>query len=133
MIGSATIKAVESTLQCSVSPQSLLVNAQTLYVFTVTLNDRLSSGGWLEIFFPSEIVVNSSSVSIASATGVNVNSHPVLTVDSLLGKASISSLNSSSSFINSQTLTLTIGTITNPGSTKPTGGFSIKSYYQGGS
>lgn len=132
MIGSATMKAIQSTLQCSVSPQSLLVSAQTLYVFTITLNDRLSSGGWLEIFFPSEIVVNSS-VSIASATGVNVNSHPVLSLDSLLGKVSVSSLNSSSSFINGQTFTVTIGTITNPGSTKPSGSFSIKSYYQSGS
>ena len=126
------MKAIQSTLQCSVSPQSLLVSAQTLYVFTITLNDRLSSGGWLEIFFPSEIVVNSS-VSIASATGVNVNSHPVLSLDSLLGKVSVSSLNSSSSFINGQTFTVTIGTITNPGSTKPSGSFSIKSYYQSGS
>ena len=132
MIGSATMKAIQSTLQCSVSPQSLLVSAQALYVFTITLNDRLSSGGWLEIFFPSEIVVNSS-VSIASATGVNVNSHPVLSLDSLLGKVSVSSLNSSSSFINGQTFTVTIGTITNPGSTKPSGSFSIKSYYQSGS
>lgn len=47
MIGSASVKASASSLLCDVSPQSLLVNGQSLYVFTITLNDRLSAGGWL--------------------------------------------------------------------------------------
>jgi len=132
MIGTATVQATASTLQCSVSPQNTLISTQTLYVFSITLNDKLSSGGWLEIFFPSDIVLNGN-VSIASGTGTNINSNPVISIDSILGKVTVISLNSSTSFINTQTFTLTIGTITNPGSTKPTGTFSIKSYYQSGS
>lgn len=61
------------------------------------------------------------SVSIVSGSGVNINAHPVISVDSILNKVVISGLNSSLYLINVQTFTLTIGTIYNPGSTKPTG------------
>ncbi len=47
MIGTGTVTATQSTIDFTVSPQTLLVNAQTLYVFTITLHDKLSANGCL--------------------------------------------------------------------------------------
>lgn len=47
MIGSTTVKALQSTVVMTVTPQSLLVNTPSLYLFTITLHDSLTSSGWL--------------------------------------------------------------------------------------
>ncbi len=47
MIGSTTVKAIRSTIDGTVNPQSSLVNSKTVYVFSINLKDRLSSTGWL--------------------------------------------------------------------------------------
>ena len=53
MIGTTTVKALSSTITGSVTPNSLLVNEKTSYVFSIQLIDRLTSTGWFEITFPN--------------------------------------------------------------------------------
>lgn len=132
MIGTTTVQAEKSTITFTVTPQSLVVNAQTLYLFTITLNDKLASGGWLEIYFPSTVTLPSTINSI-SMVGTSMKSSPTVTVDLLQHKLTITSLNSSASQIPTQTFTITLGMITNPGSTKPSLGFNVMTYYQAGS
>ncbi len=47
MVGSTTVKALRSIVVLTVIPQTLLVNTPCLYVFTIILQDSLSSSGWL--------------------------------------------------------------------------------------
>lgn len=129
MIGTTTVKATESSLEGSVSPQNLLVNANTLYVFSIVLKDRLSSTGWLEIVFPQSIKLGATLPSV-SASGTSVKT-PTVTVNVLENKVTVTNL-ASSAFIPVQTFTLTLGSITNPGTSKPTEMFSIRSYFQTG-
>ncbi len=61
-----------------------------------------------------------------------MKSTPTTVVDLMQQKVTITSLNSSSSNINAQTFSITVGMITNPGSVKPTSTFRAVSYYQTG-
>jgi len=130
MVGTATIQAVQSTIDATVAPQSLSVGAHTLYVFTIVLKDKLSSTGWMEVYFPSAIVLPSSITSV-SASGTGIRSAPTVTANTLENKLVVTNL-ASSTLISAQTFTLTVGLITNPGTSKPTGTFTIASYYQTG-
>ena len=98
-------------------------------MFSIVLKDRLTSSGWLEITFPQSVKLPASMTSI-SASGTSIKA-PTVLVNLLESKVTISNL-ASSSFIPTQTFTLTLGPITNPGTSKPTDSFTIKSYYQTG-
>jgi hypothetical protein len=108
---------------------NLLVNANTFYVFSIGLKDRLTSSGWLEIIFPTSVKLPSTMTSI-SASGTSIKT-PTVSINLLENKVTVTNL-ASSSFIPTQTFTLTLGPITNPGTSKPTENFLIKSYYQTG-
>jgi hypothetical protein len=47
MTGSTTLTASVSTINATVLPQSALIDNNTVYTFSITLNDPLSSSGWI--------------------------------------------------------------------------------------
>ncbi len=55
---------------------------------------------------------------------------PICTVNSATNQIILTSLNLSSSNIAAQSFNLTVGPINNVGTTKPSSGFAISSYYQ---
>jgi hypothetical protein len=102
MTGSTTLTASVSTINATVLPQSALIDNNTVYTFSITLNDPLSSSGWIEINFPSSIKLPST-LTFLSVTGKFMKASPTINVDTTLNKITLTSLNSSSSVIPAQT------------------------------
>jgi hypothetical protein len=127
--GTQTLTAVATSLTATVNASSLVVNVNTSYTFSITINDALTSSGKLKISLPAALTVLTSSSSCANVSGVGLSSVPFCTFSSIDNTMTISSLNSSSSNINAQTFNLTIAGIQNPPSTAPTGSFTINTYY----
>ena len=82
MIGTKSITATQSTLTGSVNPQNLVVNNKTVYTFNIALKDGLSSAGWLEIVFPSTIILPAN-ISSTSLSGTGMKTNPTIIVNSL--------------------------------------------------
>jgi hypothetical protein len=127
MIGSGTVQAIMSTLSFTVAATSTLVNLNTSYVFNITIADAISSSGRIKIDFPTSVKPSWSSVNCANVSGTNTTSTPTcaLSFNSLI----LTSLNATSSTIGAQTITITVYGVINPGSTEPSGGFTVTTYY----
>jgi hypothetical protein len=81
MTGTANIKALPSSLSGTVNSTIKTVFASTSYIFNITLNDPLSSAGWIKIIFPNEISLPTTLTAVLS--GNSLNSNPSVTINSL--------------------------------------------------
>jgi hypothetical protein len=128
-IGTQTLTAIATTLTATVSSTSSVVNVNTSYTFSITINDALTSSGKLKITFPPSLTVLASSSTCASVSGVGLSSTPACAYTAIDNTMTLTSINSSSSIINPQTFNVTIQGIQNPPSTAPTASFTIRTYY----
>lgn len=110
---------------------SSTVNANTSYTFKITLLDAISSAGKIKITFPTTITILGSSPSCATLTGTGVAIQPVCAYNLVENSITLTSLNSSASDIGAQTLTIIISGLKNPDSIRPSGSFTVTSYYKG--
>lgn len=130
-IGYQTLTAVSSTLSVSLQSQgSPVVNVNTSYVFSVTINDGLTTSGKFKIIFPSQVNILATSSACASMLGSGLASSPICTINTSTNTIELSSINSTSSAIGAQPFTLTIFGIQNPSSIIPSGTFQVQSYNQ---
>jgi len=131
MTGTAFFSAVPSTVSGLVTNvASTTVNANTSYTFQITTLDPISSSGFIRIFVPNTVTILTSSASCATASGTNVALTPVCTFNSSENSISFYSLNSSSSLIGAQTITITVAGLRNPSTASSTGNFSARTYYR---
>ena len=130
MTASRSITAIANSLTgtASIPPSSSTVNQLSLYTFSITTSDPITSAGQLKIFFPAVLTINIPA-SCAALSGSLVAVAPVCSYNSLDNSITFTGLNSSTSSIPSQTLTLTVSGITNPPSTLTTSSFSVTTYY----
>lgn len=130
-IGYQTLTAVPSTLSVSLQSQgSTVVNANTSYTFSVTINDGLASTGKFKIIFPSQINILATSATCATMLGPGFASTPICAISTSTNTIELNSINSISSIVVAQPFTITIFGIQNPSSIIPSGTFQIQSYYQ---
>jgi hypothetical protein len=128
MTGSTTLTATAGALTASVSTAVSTVWQNTSYIFSITTSNPLSSSGMIRVVLPSQVTLSTSSTSCASLSGTGTATQPVCSFSSS-NTILLNSINSSSSTIAAQTLTLTINGLTNPGDASASGSFSISTYY----
>lgn len=127
MVASNTIQANANSLTFTVTPNSYLVNQNTTYVFAITTTDPILSSGRIKIDFPSSITQAWTSSSCATVTGSGMSATPTCTLQA--NTLILSSLNSTSSSIPGQTMTITVNGIVNPPSVQPSANFNVTTYY----
>ena len=127
MLGSGTVQAIMGSLSFTVAANSTLINLNTTYVFNITILDGLSSAGRVKIDFPATVKPSWGSTTCATIAGANTSLAPTcaMSFNSLV----LSALNASTNNIGPQTLTLTVYGVTNPGSTEPSGNFTVTTYH----
>lgn len=127
MTGSNTLQAVISTLSFTLAASSTLVNSNTTYTFNITLLDALSSSGRIKIDFPVTVKPSWGSATCAALSGSNTSLAPTcaLSFNSLI----LTSINAAANNIGPQTLSVAVYGVTNPGSTEPSGNFTVTTYY----
>ena len=130
MQGTTTITALPSTLSGTISLLSTVVNEQTSYTFSITTLDPLSSTGKIKISIPAIITVSISSSNCANVSGSGLAEFPTCTVDAVSNSIILTSINSSSSIIPAQTLSITITGLVNPPSTALTDTFTVTTFYE---
>jgi hypothetical protein len=81
MTGTARIQALPSSILGTVSNTIKTVFASTSYIFNITLNDPLSSAGYIKIIFPNEIILPTTLNGIIS--GTSLNSNPTISINPL--------------------------------------------------
>lgn len=115
--GVATFAAIESELSYTVNNNPKTVNLASQYTFVITLTDRLSSTGMIDIKFPSTITFNNPTVVSISGTGVSMASISLTDqADHTLRLASFATTTVGGS---SNPITVVIGGLINPPSTAP--------------
>lgn len=112
MTGSGTLQVSMNTHTFTVTPSTAVINQNTSYAFSLVMTDPISSSGRIKIEFPSAIRQTWTDTGCARLTGSGV----VTTAScSLAGNIlTLSSLNSSSSNIAAQTLTINVSGVMNP-------------------
>lgn len=131
MEGVAQVTALASTVSGTVlSILSTTVNANTTYTFRIVTIDPISSTGKIKIVIPSSITILTSSAACATLSGTGTTSTPTCSFNTSENSITLSALNSSSSVIGAQTLTLSISGLKNPPSISPTTSFLISTYYK---
>lgn len=141
MIGSATISAVANTYALTVSPSSSIVGVYTSYTFTFTMTDALTSSGLIILtldpnlsYTTSQINTISSNLSV-SISGTSIKASPTkqvttVTVGNLTYyQITLSNLNTTSSNIPSQSVSITVSNILNCPSVCNLSIFSLSTYY----
>lgn len=116
--GVATFAAIESELSYTVNNNPKTVNLASQYTFVITLTDRLSSTGMIDIKFPSTITFNTPTVVSISGTSVSMAS---ISLTPIAGHAlRLSNFATGTVGGPSNPITLVIGGLVNPPSTAPT-------------
>lgn len=128
MVSYQTITAVPGTLSGTASPSLTTVNTKTSYVFSITTTNALLPSGSFKIVFPSILLVDNSSA-CAAVVGTGMASSPLCAYNSIENSVTFTAINSSSSNIQGQSFSLTVSGVTNSPSVKPSGTFSMVTYY----
>ena len=141
MQGSGTVTAIANNYTLAVNASSLIVNAYTNYVFSFTTTDALMSSGYIVIVLDPLLCASSAQVTTITTnltitiSGTSIKSTPSTQISAVTVNGSaayqlkLSSLNTSSSNIPSQTITITIRNILNPPSIRTISTFSGGTYY----
>jgi hypothetical protein len=141
MAGSATITAIANNYTLTVAPASSVVNVYTSYTFAFTMSDVLTSTGYFVLLLdPYLCISNSQKTTITTnlsitISGTSIKSSPStqITPTTVNGISTyqllLSNLNTSSSNIPIQTVTITISNILNPSAVTTLKSFSISTYY----
>lgn len=106
MKGTTTIQAVAKTLTVGLEITNKIVWAVTHYKFSITLGDKLSSTGKIEIEFPTYITPQASISCTAIGTIGTITSNPPCSYNS--GTRTITVSGISSSTISAQVLNITV-------------------------
>jgi len=129
MTGSTSITAGADVLSATVLPNSNIVWANTIYVFTITLTNPITNTGMIKIIFPHSVTINTNSSTCAVLSGISTNSLPICSINQISNSITFSSLSASTNSLTPQTLTLSVSNIINPPDATTTGPFSITTYY----
>lgn len=127
MTGTTSLQAAMSSLSFTVTPTSSVVDANTTYTFSISINDQLSSSGRIIITFPATVTQRWTASSCAQLSGSSVASTATCTLAS--SSLILTNLNSSGLNIPTQTLTVRVVGVGNPPSTQPSSTFNITTYY----
>lgn len=141
MVGSASIAAINNNYTLSVTAASTVVNVYTSYSFTISMTDSLSSSGYLTIGLDpllcstaAQILAITSNLSI-SISGSSIKSSPSTQISTITYsnqsayQLTLSNLNTSSSNIPAQTVTVTVKNILNPLSVNIISNFYMSTFY----
>ena len=141
MTASATITAIANNYTLNVSAASTVVNLYTNYTFTFTMSDPLTSTGYFVLILDPDLCVsNAQNTAITTnltitISGTNIRSSPStqITSTTINGLSSyqllLSNLNTSSSNIPVQSVTITVSNILNPSAVTTLTTFSLSTYY----
>lgn len=116
--GTAQYAASSTTLSFTVSASPLTVNLGSQYTFALTLPDKLSAAGMIDIAFPSTVTFNSPDV--VSVTGTNVSMSAISVTVQTGHILRISGFGTGLVGGSANILTFVIGGLVNPPSTAPT-------------
>lgn len=141
MTATATISAVANNYTLSVVAASQIVNAYTAYNFSFSMTDSLTSTGYIELTLDPQLcstvrqlstVQTNLTVTVSGSSVASLPSFSVLTSNinnQSTYKLKISGLNTSSSNVPIQMLTITIGNLLNYPSVTTLTAFSLSTYY----
>jgi hypothetical protein len=141
MQASATIAAVYKNYTLDVSATSAIVNSYTSYAFTFSMADPLSPSGYIEVILDPQLcstTTQSASVQAnltVTLSGSSIKSTPSTSVvpttlnGSLTYLLRISNLNTSTSSIPAQTVTISVSNLLNCPSVCTLTQFSASTYY----
>ncbi len=141
MTASATVTALNNNYTLTASASSTTVNAYTTYAFSFTMTDPLSSTGYISLILDpnlcrtaSQISTITSNLSIA-INGTNIKSIPSTQIVAVTVNASstyslvFTNLNTSTSNIPAQTLTIRVSNLLNYPSVLTMTHFSLSTYH----
>lgn len=126
MQGTTNLQASSGTLTGTLTVSDKTVWNVGLYTFALQIADELTSTGYIEIYFPDS-VISTQTTNCATLSGTGVNNVPSCSYDSAQNMITLSNIATGS--LSPQTLTINILQVQNPPSIKPTGTFSLKTYY----
>ena len=130
MSGQATITTVPKQYTSTVSTVSTTINAQTSYTISFSLADPLSNSGYMVVYIPKELTLAGTySVSIA---GTSIAASPTHVMDiSAEGVTffTLTKLNISSASIPTQSISITINGLIQPGSVQSISSFTVSIFY----
>lgn len=141
MTASATITAIANNYTLSVSAASSVVNVYTGYTLSLTMSDVLTSTGYFVLVLdPNLCVSNAQKTTITTnltitISGTSIRSSPStqITPATINGLSTyqllLSNLNTSSSNIPVQSVTITVSNILNPSALTTLTTFSLSTYY----
>lgn len=141
MTASSTITAIANNYTLSSSALSTVVNTYTSYTFTFTMSDQLTSSGYIVIFLDPQLCSTAAQQSTittnltVAASGTNIKSTPSTQISSAIVNGSstyqlqLSNLNTSSSNIVAQSISIVIKNILNPLVVTTLTSFSLSTYY----
>ncbi|CAG9326962.1 unnamed protein product [Blepharisma stoltei] len=124
---SATVTATSGSLQSvTVTPSSYTTgDSSTSYTFLITTGHKIVAGGQVLISFPSDVSIVFSTATCSNPIGFSSGYSCSFTSSSVTITYGFPS-----DFPQGQ-IGITVSSITNPGTTKPTNTFSVTSSYQG--
>jgi hypothetical protein len=130
MIAFQSITATTGSLSGTATISTTTVNAVNSYSFTITTSNSITSSGQIKITFPTVLTFTSQPLYCAVVTNMNnMVSGPTCTFSAVDNSITFTNLNSSTSNIPSQTMTITVNNVQNPPSTATTPNFIVSTYY----